>query len=245
MLFGRSQHGAAFVHGEGVVVAEGVAIAGEFELRRFWNQLVADKANVFLAAVRKFRRDSVRGQQRGNDARRTFLVEPADDAEHAQFRVVIETVTGLGFYRCGSAAQHPVAMAACGGKQLVIRGAARKAHGAKDASAGSGDLLVGGAGDTLLEFIGAVAGEDQMRVRIDETRRNTAASRVDYGCVGGNAGAHLGLGSNCGNIAVLDEQRCVLDDGEIAQFCACARACETANGDKLANVDDGDHESQR
>ncbi len=68
-------------------------------------------------------------------------------------------------------------MAAGGGEQLIFSGGAGESDGAQDASAGGGDLLVGGAGDALFEFSGAVAGEDEMGVGVDEAGGYAAVLR--------------------------------------------------------------------
>ena len=55
------EHGAAFVDGEGVVVAEGVAVFGEPEFGDFGDEFFGDEADVVGAAVFVFRRDGVGG----------------------------------------------------------------------------------------------------------------------------------------------------------------------------------------
>ena len=198
------------------------------------------EADVIGAAIGELRRNGVRGQQRGNDARWAFFVQALDHAEHAQLGFAVEAVAGFGFQRCCPAAQHPVAVAAGGGEELVFRGGAGEPHGSQDAAAGRGNLLVSDAGDALLKFLGAVAGKDQMRVGVNESGCDAAALRVDDGCAGWNTRADRHFRSSCGDAAVLDEQRSILDDGEIAKLCAWARARWAGEGDKLADVDDGD-----
>ena len=62
---------------------------------------------------------------------------------------------------------------------FVFAGGASEGYGAQDASAGGSDLLVGGASDALLEFSGAIAGEDEMGVGVDKARGYAATLGVD------------------------------------------------------------------
>ena len=189
--FAAGEHDAGFVDGEGVIVAERVAIARQAGGCNFRDELFGNRADVRGAAIRKFRRDGVRGQQSGNDAGGAFVVEAREHAQHVQFGVAVETVAGLGFECRGAAAQHPVAMAACGGEQFIFSCGAGQLDGAQNAAAGRGDLLIGGAGDALFELVGAIAGEDEMRVRIDEARCHAAPFGVDDCRVGRDFGLEV------------------------------------------------------
>ena len=63
------------------------------------------------------------------------------------------------------------------GQQLIFGGGARRSHGGPDAASRGRDLRVGCALGALLEFGGAIAGEDGMRVRVDEPGHDDAACR--------------------------------------------------------------------
>ena len=54
-------------------------------------------------------------------------------------------------------------------------------HGGDNSAAGAGDFLVGAPLEAHLEFPGPVAAPDQVRVAVDERRRDQAASEVDPG----------------------------------------------------------------
>ncbi len=97
-------------------------------------------------------------------------------------------------------------MAAGSGEQLIFRGGAGESDGAQDASAGSGDLLVGGAGDALFELGGAVAGEDEVRVGVDEAGGYAAVFGIDNLGVVGNFGFEFGIGADCNDAAVCDQE---------------------------------------
>ena len=173
------EHGAGFVDGEGVVVAEGVAVLGETEFGHFGDEFFGDEADVVGTAVFVFGRDGVGGEQRRDDASWAFFVESANHAKHFEFGVAVEAVAGFGFdaWWCPSGASSRDG----GGRRRVIhlRGGAGESYGAQDASAGCSDLLVGGAGDALFEFGGAVSGEDEVGVGVDEAGGYAAACGVD------------------------------------------------------------------
>ncbi len=75
------------------------------------------------------------------------------------------------------AAQHPVAMTARCAEEIVFAGGASEADCAQNAAAGCGDFLIRGSGDALFEFVGAVSGEDEMGVRVDEAGGDATALR--------------------------------------------------------------------
>ena len=60
-FFALRKDGAAFVDGEGVIVAEGVAVLGEPELHDFGDEFFRDEADVVGAAVFVFGQDGVGG----------------------------------------------------------------------------------------------------------------------------------------------------------------------------------------
>jgi hypothetical protein len=56
--------------------------------------------------------------------------------------------------------------------RVVLAGGPGMRDGGADAAAGARDLLVGGAGQAQLELARAVAAIDDMRVAVDEARRD-------------------------------------------------------------------------
>ena len=129
----------------------------------------------------------MRCQQRGYDPHRALGVEASHDTKHAQLGCALQSITGLGFGGRRASAKHPIAMTARLCQQIVFRGGARGVHSAQNAAPGSRDLLIAGAGNALLELGSAVARKDQVRMRVDKTRRNAAALRIDHDGLGGNA----------------------------------------------------------
>jgi len=232
------EHDVGFVDGEGVVVAEDVAIAGQAGCGHFRDELFGDKANVFVTAIGELGRNGVRGEQCGDDEDGTLLPEAGDHAQYLELGFAIEAVAGFGFERGGAEAEHPVAMAACRDEKFVLGGGAGELDSSQNASAGLGDLLVGGSGDALLELRGAVAGEDQMGVRVDKTGSDATAFGVDDDGARRDFGLKLRVRGSGFDTAVFDEQGSVGDDGEFAEFLVSARARGTREGDKLADVCD-------
>src|SRR5690242_15003882 len=102
-------------------------------------------------------------------------------------------------------------MAARSREQSFFARLPRAADGGANASAGRGDLLVSCALDSLLEFISACAGENQVGMSIDESRQEHAACRVE------NLGSRLDLAlqvvvlAGCNYAAILYQQGCVFN----------------------------------
>jgi hypothetical protein len=96
------------------------------------------------------------------------------DCEHLELRFKIQAVARLDLDRrntLGGQRLHPGQSRRV---QLVGRRGARGAHGGKDAAAGARDVLVACAFEALLEFAGTIAGEDEVRMAVDERRGDPA-----------------------------------------------------------------------
>ena len=65
------------------------------------------------------------------------------------------------------------------GRQLLVRRRARRRDGADDAAAGGGDLGVGRAGEPPAQLVAPIAGEDHVRVRIDEAGNDRSPRGVE------------------------------------------------------------------
>ncbi len=68
-------------------------------------------------------------------------------------------------------------MAARLGQQLVFSGRARLPHSAQNSPTGRRNLLIRGSRYALLKLRRAIAGEDEMRVGVDEAGRDAVAVR--------------------------------------------------------------------
>src|SRR5207302_1115133 len=102
-------------------------------------------------------------------------------------------------------------------EQRLVAGRARRRDRRADAAAGAGDLLVRRAFEALLELAGALAGVDQVRVAVDQARRDERAGEVDLG-VGAQAGRQLGFGADPGEAVAFDEQGAALDRAPAARL---------------------------
>ena len=108
-----------------------------------------------------------------------------DRAQHAALGLELEAVAALGLGGGGAEGEHLGQPRPREIDQLVLARRARGRHGFHDAAATGRDLGVGGAGETAPQLVTAIAGEHEMRVRIDEARHDRAALAVDHLRVGG------------------------------------------------------------
>jgi hypothetical protein len=105
--------------------------------------------------------------------------EPARGAQLAKLGPDVEPVARLDLDG-GDAFSHQRGEPAAGRghKRIVARGAGRL-HRRDDAAAGARDLFIARAFETHLELVGAIAAEDEVRVAIDQPRRDPAALAID------------------------------------------------------------------
>ena len=102
------------------------------------------------------------------------------------------------------------------------------ADGGADAAAGGGDLGVSCALAALLEFGGAIAGEDRVGVGVDESGHARRARRRRSPRIRAERAARSLAGARrFDDAAVFDQHRAVGDDRELAQFW---RRCAGAAG---------------
>ncbi len=109
---------------------------------------------------------------------RIRCAKAARDAQHFSLGLQIQAVAGFYFDRrhafCQQGFQPPCRLL----KQTFLVGLAGGAHGGYDAAATTRDFFIAGAGQAQREFIGAVAAIHQMRMAIDQTRRDPAVSDI-------------------------------------------------------------------
>ncbi|HRD29689.1 MAG TPA: hypothetical protein PLO65_15415 [Caulobacter sp.] len=118
-------------------------------------------------------RHGVQAEEAGHHPR--VAVEIAGRAQHLQLGLEVQAVAGLdlkGRDALGDEGRQPPA----GGlDQPGLGRRARGRHGRADTAAGQGDLLVGRAVQPRLVLADAVAAEHQVRVAVDQARRDPAA----------------------------------------------------------------------
>ena len=160
-------------------LAEGVDAVRQAARRDLADQAPADGVDVAVGIAGEFRRGGVGGQKGGDDADRSLLAEFARRLEHLGFVGQVEAVARLDLHRGNALGDQGVEAGQGGADQIDLAGGAGGAHGGEDAAALAGDLLITRPGQAPLELTGAIAGEDQMSVAIDQTRRDPAALAID------------------------------------------------------------------
>ena len=143
---------------------------------------MCDESDVVVGPRLVLRRDLVRAQERGHDVDGVRVVETLDDAQLPQLRLERQAVAALRFAGRRAVTGHLVEPRSRGGYQLVFGRRPGRGHGLQNAAAFGRDLRVRRASEPALQFLAPVAGKDEMGVRIDETRNDAAAARIDpYG----------------------------------------------------------------
>src|SRR5690349_14370784 len=100
------------------------------------------------------------------------------NAQHLALVFAVESVAGFHF-DCGDSLSSEAVDARLGIlQQLFFACLASLRHGRPDAPASAGDLLVACALQAKLELLRAIAGEDQMRMTIDQARRQPTAGQI-------------------------------------------------------------------
>src|SRR5580698_5310402 len=72
VTFRSLQNLARLRHCKGMIVAESIAVARQAKLGNLWNKFRDDHFEVFCPAISELFRDSVGGEERGNDFDRTL-----------------------------------------------------------------------------------------------------------------------------------------------------------------------------
>lgn len=119
-----------------------------------------------------------------------------------------------------------------------MRSIARRSYGRSDATAARRDLAIGGATGALLEFIGANAGEDGMRVRIDKTRHHNATSGFDDFTITANQFFDFAPPADGFDVFTAHEERAIFEDCELPQIAARARMPRASEGHHLRAIYD-------
>ena len=166
--------------------AEGVHGIGQLLARHGGHHLVAHEVDVVIRAPGEF------GRQRMGTEERRHHAHPGQRARHAQaleFVLHIQPVARLDLDR-GHAARCERFDARRGlRRELRRRRRARRLHGGENPATRARDFLVGRPLQAALEFLRAVACVNEVRVAIDEARRDQCPACVDAMQVIGLRGA--------------------------------------------------------
>ena len=134
----------------------------------------------------------VRAEERRDHVDRPFAREPARGAELARLGLGIEAIAGFHLDGRHALGDQVIEAGQGGGDQRVFVRRPGRLDGRHDAAAGARDLLVGGARQPKLELVRPVARIDEMRVAIDQSRRDPAAIELEA-ALGIEAGRQVGL----------------------------------------------------
>jgi hypothetical protein len=180
---------------EGDVLAEHVHRFGQAFGGDGRNHHVAHLVGVFLRLAAW--RNRVCAEEGGHHVDPAFLAQRARHLQLLAFVGQGQAVAGLDLDRGHAFGTHRQQARPAFAGQLFRGGSTGGAHGGDDAAAGTGDLGIADALQALLEFVGAVAGVDQVGVAVDQAGRDPAAFAVD-------AGGRLQVGIAAGRADVDD-----------------------------------------
>ena len=176
------------------------------QLRQDWS---ADQINVGPAIVGKLGRERVQGEQAGDHVEVGAGSDPPGDPQHAALAVQIEPIARLDLHGGDPASLQRREPPLGRGHKFRLAGRPGSGDGGADAAAAPGDLLVRDALKPEFEFGGAVAAEHQVRVAVDQTRRDPGAMELDdLARIVVGQGGH---GAEPGDAAALNRQRTVPD----------------------------------
>ena len=183
---------------------------------------IHDQIGISVFAALVLGGDGMRAQERGHEIDRMFSSEPLDGVQHLQLGGGLQPVAGFCFGGRGAVRQHPIEPRASLIDQLVQTGRASRSHRGHDAAARVHDLHIRRARDAPLEFVGAIARKDHVRVRIDEARHHHAPAGID------DPGGLMPRGEIHGRAQINDRavrhrQRAVGNDRQIAEAIAALR----------------------
>ncbi|MCY1301643.1 hypothetical protein D9M70_512670 [compost metagenome] len=153
----------------------------------------------------------MRGEVAGDDADRAERFQLAGGAQHVELSRHIEPVTGLDFDRRNTFGKKRVEPWQSAFHELVDAQRIGRFHRGNDATAGPCDLFIGGAFEPHLELAGAVAAVHEMRMAIDEGRRQDAAFAVNRFEAACEVGRQIAIGTRKSDPPIDDSNGRILD----------------------------------
>jgi len=170
--------------GEGDRLAERIDRVRQSLSRNRRNGFTAHVVDVIVGAPRVLGRERMGGEQRRAHVHPRLRTQASRDAQLLGLRGRIEAIARLDLDRgdafgCKrSKARHALL------REVGLARGARCTHGRCNAAALARDVGVGGAVEAALELVRAIAGVNEMRVAIDETRQQPiAGARQDRRCL--------------------------------------------------------------
>ncbi len=188
-------------------LAEDINRRNQFFMRHGRDHVVADLIDIGVGTVLIFRRQGVSAEQGGDHTDLAALFQRFGGAQHFQLVAQRQTVAGFDFDR-GDAAGHQGIEARQGAfDQVVFTGGTGGGDGRKNATAGVGDLFIGGAIEAQLKFVGAIAGEDEVGVTVNQSGRDQPSTKVN------DLAGEVGVCASIDNAPILRSDHAVFDHG--------------------------------
>src|SRR5512138_1915875 len=161
------------------VFAEGIDGIGEPPASYFRQHLIAERSDVVIWPTRKLRWHSVRAEERRHDRDAEIASDLASDAQHLELGVEVQAVAGFDL-ECRHAFAHERKRALARLREQARFGcSARRADRRQNPASAACDLLVRRAALARCKLVASIACVDQVRVRVDQTRRDPNAARID------------------------------------------------------------------
>ena len=238
--FPASRIATASSSGEEPGVAEDVAPLSQALAGHARDHLVDHAGHILAASRLVFARDFVRAEERRDDVHGVASVEVSNRAQLRQLRFSGQAVAALRLTGRGPGCEHLVeARPGCVG-ELGLRRRARQGDGLHDPAALGGDRLVGVAQQAAAQLVLSIAGEDHVRVRIDESGNDGAPAGIEAHRVGVQIQMTFGIR---GRTDMDDDALVRGDDGvakrrDVALRRAAPRRRAGARGDEAGVLDE-------
>ena len=168
-----------FFRREDAVLAEDVAELRQLLVRHLRQHFLNDASDVFISTRTVFNGNFVRAHERRDDVDGVGFVERAHRPQLAQLGFRRQPVAALCLACRRAARDHLVEARASGFGELLFGCRTGGGDCLDDASAIGRDGGIRLSGKAPLQLGSPVAGVDEVRMRIDETRHDGAAARVD------------------------------------------------------------------
>ena len=152
-------------------------------------------------------------QQRWDDLRARTDGETADDLQHRDLGLGLESVTGLHLDDRRAGSQESINARLGEREQVLRRGCRCGANRAPDSATRRQNAFVGHAGNAGFEVCQTIPRPHSVRVRIDQARNHGAVLCVEDGR---GFPVPIGFRSDPENLAAGDGQRRLLDDFELS-----------------------------
>ena len=164
---------------EDVRLAENIAEACQLVQSYQGKHLVDHQLDVRAGAANELVRHFMCAEKGRHAAQWSGLLCFAHHAQNLHLCFHGEPVAGFRFDGGGASAQEPERVFLRGGEKVAFGSIAGAADGGANAPALAGYLLIGDAGTAHFKFIGAIAGEDEVGMRIHEAGSYDSSSGVD------------------------------------------------------------------